>query len=194
MARAPLLTSAQRGFSHAKRSHRPGLSTQCSAFPVVSERSGKMGPPRDRLAALQSKAYFDENDDYALPLEEENEEMGKFFQDIEELRDIVQAIENDIKRVRDIQHQMLSQPQVSNAMKNDLEESMAGIKKKANQVRQRLKAMEIENEEQVRAGKVDRFEICLGFAHGPIRVLVDYLGRFFSDVLLRGVKLCKVDR
>ena len=39
-----------------------------------------MGPPRDRLAAMQQSAYIEEGDDYAMNMQEQMD--GKFIIDI----------------------------------------------------------------------------------------------------------------
>jgi hypothetical protein len=34
---------------------------------------GRMGPPKDRLAAMQANAYFDDDDSFNIPVDEEQE-------------------------------------------------------------------------------------------------------------------------
>jgi len=36
-------------------------------------RKGRMGPPKDRLAAMQANAYFDEDDSFNIPVDDETE-------------------------------------------------------------------------------------------------------------------------
>ena len=128
-----------------------------------------MGPPRDRLAAMQQAAYFEEGDDYGVQMQEQmdgnfiniafwiniflnviktrfyqnkcyhyNEHifdlgpMQEFFQEIEELRGIIGQIEQDIGRVRQVQNDILTCPQVDQKAKQQLEDIMNDIKKKEN--------------------------------------------------------------
>ncbi len=52
-----------------------------------------MGPPRDRLQNLQAQAYFGDDDDYHIPIDEEdNGPMQKFFRDVEDLRNVVDQV------------------------------------------------------------------------------------------------------
>ena len=38
-----------------------------------------MGPPRDRLAAMQQAAYFEEGDDYGVPMEDAMDGKHAYF-------------------------------------------------------------------------------------------------------------------
>ena len=58
--------------------------------------------------------------------------MAEFFQEIEELRGIIGQIEQDIGRVRQVQNDILTCPQVDQKAKQQLEDIMNDIKKKAN--------------------------------------------------------------
>ena len=58
--------------------------------------------------------------------------MQEFFQEIEELRGIISQIEQDIGRVRQVQNDILTCPQVDQKAKQQLEDIMNDIKKKAN--------------------------------------------------------------
>ena len=49
-----------------------------------------MGPPRDRLQNLQAQAYFGDDDEYTIPIDDDDHgPMQKFFREIEDLREIV---------------------------------------------------------------------------------------------------------
>jgi hypothetical protein len=37
----------------------------------------RMGPPKDRLAAMQANAYFDDDDSFNIPVDEEQEGKHK---------------------------------------------------------------------------------------------------------------------
>jgi hypothetical protein len=53
-----------------------------------------MAPPRDRLQNLQAQAYFGDDDEYAVPIDEDDHgPMKKFFREIEDLREVVNQIE-----------------------------------------------------------------------------------------------------
>jgi hypothetical protein len=53
-----------------------------------------MAPPRDRLQNLQAQAYFGDDDEYTIPIDEDDHgPMQKFFREIEDLREVVNLIE-----------------------------------------------------------------------------------------------------
>ena len=58
--------------------------------------------------------------------------MQEFFQEIEELRNIIGQIEQDIQRVKQVQNDILTCPQVDQKAKQQLDDIMNDIKKKAN--------------------------------------------------------------
>ena len=58
--------------------------------------------------------------------------MQEFFQEIEELRNIIGTIEQDIQRVKQVQNDILTCPQVDQKAKQQLDDIMNDIKKKAN--------------------------------------------------------------
>ena len=58
--------------------------------------------------------------------------MQEFFQEIEELRGIIGHVEQDIQRVKQVQNDILSCPQVDQKAKQQLDDLMNDIKKKAN--------------------------------------------------------------
>ena len=58
--------------------------------------------------------------------------MQEFFQEIEELRNIIGTIEQDIGRVKQVQNDILTCPQVDQKAKQQLDDIMNDIKKKAN--------------------------------------------------------------
>lgn len=52
-----------------------------------------MGPPRDRLQNLQARAYFGDDDEYTIPVDEDdNGPMQKFFKEVEDLREVVNQV------------------------------------------------------------------------------------------------------
>jgi len=119
-----------------------------------------MGPPRDRLAAMQQAAYFEEGDDFGVQMQEQMDgPMQEFFQEIEELRGIIGQIEQDIGRVRQVQNDILTCPQVDQKAKQQLEDIMNDIKKKANSARTKLKKLEQTNEQAEQAGTFSQAEL-----------------------------------
>ena len=58
--------------------------------------------------------------------------MQEYFQEIEELRNIIGQIEQDIGRVSQVQNEILTCPQVDQKAKQQLDDLMNDIKKKAN--------------------------------------------------------------
>lgn len=110
-----------------------------------------MPPPRDRMAAMQQQAYL-EDDDFHMDMNDEHDPaMQEFFRQIEEMRDTAQQVAKDVEKVKKIQSDILSAPTVDPKMKAELEDTMAGIKKKANTIRTGLKKMEVTVEEEEKA-------------------------------------------
>jgi syntaxin 1A len=106
-----------------------------------------MPPPRDRMAAMQAQAYFGDEDGYDIPIDEDPA-MQEFFRNIEELRDIVSQVQKDIARVKIVQNDLISSPMIDPKSKQELDDTMNSIKKKANTIRTSLKKMELANEEE----------------------------------------------
>ena len=67
------------------------------------------------------------------------------------MRDTAQQVAKDVEKVKKIQSDILSAPTVDPKMKSELEDTMAGIKKKANTIRTGLKKMEVVVEEEEKA-------------------------------------------
>ena len=107
-----------------------------------------MPPPRDRMAAMQAQAYMDE-DDYNIPMDEQHDpDMQDFFRQIEEMRDTAGQVSRDVEKVKKLQNDILSSPTVDAKMKQELDDTMNNIKKKANTIRTGLKKMEVTVEEE----------------------------------------------
>jgi len=108
-----------------------------------------MGPPKDRLAAMQANAYFEEDDSFNIPIDEETEgHMKEFFKEVEEVRDLADKIDAKINEVKKLQSQILSSPKVDAIQQAQMDDLMAEIKKMANACRSRLKKMEQETEQE----------------------------------------------
>ena len=67
------------------------------------------------------------------------------------MRDTAQQVAKDVEKIKKIQSEILSAPTVDPKHKAELEDTMAGIKKKANSIRTGLKKMEVTVEEEEKA-------------------------------------------
>lgn len=112
-----------------------------------------MPPPRDRMAQMQAQAYFGDEDEYQIPVDEDDHgPMQDFFRQIEEMRDVAGQVQKDIDKIKKLQNDILSAPSVDAKSKQELEDTMNSIKKKANVIRNGLKKMELANEEEEKSG------------------------------------------
>ena len=132
-----------------------------------------MPPPRDRLGAMQAQAYFEGEDDYNIPMDDDMDpRMQEFFHNIETMRDTANQVQNDINKVKKLQNDILSSPMVDAKAKQELDDTMNAIKvshdvffwefkvweiwmihiyifqKKANTIRTGLKQMEVTIEQE----------------------------------------------
>nr|XP_029726261.1 syntaxin-1A isoform X1 [Aedes albopictus] len=115
---------------------------------------------KDRLAALQADiaAQSDDEDmpeDVAVPVE--GSFMEDFFNEVEEIRIMIDKIQANVEEVKKKHSAILSAPQSDEKTKQELEDLMADIKKTANRVRGKLKGIEqnIEQEEQTNKSNAD---------------------------------------
>lgn len=103
------------------------------------------------MAAMQAQAYMEE-DDFNIPMDDEHDpQMQEFFRQIEEMRDTAQQVAKDIEKVKKLQTDILSSPMVDAKAKQELDDTMNAIKKKANTIRTGLKKMEVAVEEEEKA-------------------------------------------
>lgn len=108
---------------------------------------------KDRLAALHAAQSDDEEggpEDVAVNVEGGDGFMDEFFNDVEEIRQMIDKVQENVEEVKKLHSAILSAPQSDEKTKQELEDLMADIKKTANRVRGKLKAIEqnIEQEEQ----------------------------------------------
>lgn len=108
---------------------------------------------KDRLAALHAAQSDDEDagqEDVAVNVEGGDGFMDEFFNDVEEIRQMIDKVQENVEEVKKLHSAILSAPQSDEKTKQGLEDLMADIKKTANRVRGKLKAIEqnIEQEEQ----------------------------------------------
>ena len=98
------------------------------------------------------------------------------------MRDTAQQVAKDVEKVKKIQSDILSAPTVDPKMKSELEDTMAGIKKKANTIRTGLKKMEVVVEEEEKANP-NNTQMRMKKTHLPIEWLSNILGSYLDGVL-----------
>ena len=112
---------------------------------------------KDRLAALKAaQSDDDEADDVAVNVDSSGF-MEMFFEQVEEIRGMIDKISANVEDVKKKHSMILSAPQNDDKMKEELEELMSDIKKTANKVRGKLKVIEqnIEQEEHSNKSSAD---------------------------------------
>uniref|UniRef100_A0A0A9YHU7 Syntaxin-1A n=1 Tax=Lygus hesperus TaxID=30085 RepID=A0A0A9YHU7_LYGHE len=114
---------------------------------------------KDRLAALKAAQSDDDDvpDDVAVNVEGRDGFMDEFFAEVEEIREMIDKIQTNVEEVKKKHSAILSAPQTDEKVKQELEDLMAEIKKTANKVRAKLKAIEqnIEQEEHANKSSAD---------------------------------------
>lgn len=95
---------------------------------------------KDRLAAL--KAAQPDEDDVTIGIEEKGGYMEDFFKEVEDIRENINRMQENVEEVKKTHSAILSAPQTDEKVKQHLEDMMADIKKSANRVRAKLKQME----------------------------------------------------
>ncbi|XP_063590865.1 syntaxin-1A-like [Penaeus indicus] len=115
---------------------------------------------KDRLAALKA-AQSDEDDmgtdDVAVNVDGNVGYMDEFFNEVEEIREMIEKIQNNVEEVKKKHSEILSAPQPDEKVKQELDDMMTDIKKTANRVRAKLKVIEqnIESEEHISKASAD---------------------------------------
>lgn len=115
---------------------------------------------KDRLAALVAAQSDDDDvgpDDVAVTVEGRDGFMDAFFQEVEEIREMIDKIQANVEEVKKKHSAILSAPQSDDKTKQELEDLMSDIKKTANKVRAKLKAIEqsIDQEETTNKNSAD---------------------------------------
>ncbi|XP_026472361.1 syntaxin-1A isoform X3 [Ctenocephalides felis] len=115
---------------------------------------------KDRLAALVAAQSDDDDvgpEDVAVNVDGRDGFMEEFFNDVEEIREMIDKIQANVEEVKKKHSAILSAPQSDEKVKQELEDLMADIKKSANRVRAKLKVIEqnIEQEEQGNKSNAD---------------------------------------
>ena len=115
--------------------------------------------PRDRLASLKAAQS---DDDYtwaedSVGVNIDGGKVGEFLQDVEEIGENIDKIQSNADDVKRKHSAMLSAPSTDHKMKQDLQDRMSDIKKTANHVRAKLKAIDqyIEQEEHANKTSAD---------------------------------------
>uniref|UniRef100_A0A1B0CMS6 Putative snare protein syntaxin 1 n=1 Tax=Lutzomyia longipalpis TaxID=7200 RepID=A0A1B0CMS6_LUTLO len=96
-------------------------------------------------------------DEVAVNVEGRDGFMDDFFNEVEEIREMIDKIQTNVEEVKKRHSAILSAPQSDEKTKQELEDLMADIKKTANRVRTKLKGIEqnIEQEEQANKSSAD---------------------------------------
>ncbi|XP_024084303.1 syntaxin-1A isoform X1 [Cimex lectularius] len=114
---------------------------------------------KDRLAALKAAQSDDDDvpDEVAVNVEGRDGFMDEFFNEVEEIRKMIDKIQMNVEEVKKKHSAILSAPQTDEKVKQELEDLMAEIKKTANKVRAKLKVIEqnIEQEEHTNKSSAD---------------------------------------
>uniref|UniRef100_A0A1A9UFP4 t-SNARE coiled-coil homology domain-containing protein n=1 Tax=Glossina austeni TaxID=7395 RepID=A0A1A9UFP4_GLOAU len=113
---------------------------------------------KDRLAALHAAQSDDEeSEDVAVNVDTHDSYMDDFFAQVEEIRGMIDKVQENVEEVKKKHSAILSAPQSDEKTKQELEDLMADIKKTANRVRGKLKGIEqnIEQEEQQNKSSAD---------------------------------------
>uniref|UniRef100_A0A2P2I7K0 Syntaxin-1A-like n=1 Tax=Hirondellea gigas TaxID=1518452 RepID=A0A2P2I7K0_9CRUS len=115
---------------------------------------------KDRLAALKAAQSDDDDmggDDVAVNVDGTTGYMDEFFNDVEEIREMIEKIQSNVDEVKKKHSEILSAPQPEEKTKQELDDMMTDIKKTANRVRGKLKTIEqgIETDEHVKKSGAD---------------------------------------
>ena len=102
---------------------------------------------KDRFAAF--KAAMDDNDDDAVHVYmDQTVFMAEFFTQVEDILANAATITNCVEDVKKLHSTILAAPNADDKIKVELEERMAEIKRTAQKVRMKLKAIESEIEQE----------------------------------------------
>ncbi|XP_076107275.1 syntaxin isoform X2 [Mytilus galloprovincialis] len=112
---------------------------------------------KDRLAALKAAQSDDDDADDVAVNVDSGGFMDMFFEQVEEIRGMIDKISANVEDVKKKHSMILMAPQNDDKMKEELEELMSDIKKTANKVRGKLKVIEqnIEQEEHSNKSSAD---------------------------------------
>uniref|UniRef100_A0A452QXT8 Syntaxin-1B n=1 Tax=Ursus americanus TaxID=9643 RepID=A0A452QXT8_URSAM len=113
-----------------------------------------MGPLNDRGEELPAK---DSDDEEEVVHVDRDHFMDEFFEQVEEIRGCIEKLSEDVEQVKKQHSAILAAPNPDEKTKQELEDLTADIKKTANKVRSKLKAIEqsIEQEEGLNRSSAD---------------------------------------
>ncbi|ESO97983.1 hypothetical protein LOTGIDRAFT_153094 [Lottia gigantea] len=105
-----------------------------------------------------SKAQSDDDDEHEVAVNVDSGGfMDEFFEQVEEIREMIDRIAYNVDEVKKKHSAILSAPNTDDKMKEELDDLMSEIKKSANKVRAKLKVIEqnIEQEEHSNKSSAD---------------------------------------
>ncbi|XP_016086491.1 syntaxin-1B-like [Sinocyclocheilus grahami] len=110
---------------------------------------------KDRTQELRSAK--DSDDDEEVVHVDRDHFMDEFFEQVEEIRGCIEKLSEDVEQVKKQHSAILAAPNPDEKTKQELEDLTADIKKTANKVRSKLKAIEqsIEQEEGLNRSSAD---------------------------------------
>ncbi|XP_031624997.1 syntaxin-1A-like isoform X2 [Contarinia nasturtii] len=115
---------------------------------------------KDRFAALVA-AQSDENIVALDDVEGRDGFMDEFFNEVEEIREMIDKIEANVEEVKKTHSAILSSPQTDEKTKQELEDLIDDVKKFSNKVRTKLKGIE-QNIEQEKFRIIKQEELKFG--------------------------------
>ncbi|XP_061417879.1 syntaxin-1A isoform X7 [Lethenteron reissneri] len=111
---------------------------------------------KDRMQDLKAGKDSDDDEEVAVIVDRDHF-MDQFFEQVEEIRGDIEKVAENVQEVKKKHSAILSAPNTDEKTKQELEDLMADIKKTANRVRSKLKAIEqdIEKEETENRSSAD---------------------------------------
>ncbi|TEA38789.1 hypothetical protein DBR06_SOUSAS610153 [Sousa chinensis] len=133
-------------------------SAQCSGIqqdPRSEPRAGSIGIAH-RLPFFASQAKDSDDEEEVVHVDRDHF-MDEFFEQVEEIRGCIEKLSEDVEQVKKQHSAILAAPNPDEKTKQELEDLTADIKKTANKVRSKLKAIEqsIEQEEGLNRSSAD---------------------------------------
>uniref|UniRef100_A0A2D4HF22 Syntaxin N-terminal domain-containing protein n=1 Tax=Micrurus lemniscatus lemniscatus TaxID=129467 RepID=A0A2D4HF22_MICLE len=110
---------------------------------------------KDRLEQLKAKQNDDEAEDELEIAIDNTAFMDEFFSEIEETRQNIDKVSKNVEEAKKLYSIILSAPIPEPKTKDDLEQLTAEIKKRANAVRNKLKSMEQNIEQDAARSSAD---------------------------------------
>ncbi|KAF4073511.1 hypothetical protein AMELA_G00244040 [Ameiurus melas] len=139
----------------SRRAGRAAFCPFCFFFFFCSPAQRGGGTMKDRTQELRSAK--DSDDDEEVVHIDRGNFMDEFFEQVEEIRGCIEKLSEDVEQVKKQHSAILAAPNPDEKTKQELEDLTADIKKTANKVRLKLKAIEqsIEQEEVMNRSSAD---------------------------------------